>query len=203
MHLTIVTCTSTAHYREWNQWHGNRYFSLNRHDLGHYSTWPVEILFQRFHNKVFFCKQSEVCFLQLLFLAIQVGDMSKAFFTVTLMVTVPSEWLPYFIREHRQGWSTWSLPWGHKLQLYTADGYLELSLLNYLKHVIKKVRIIIFLIELVKYNMRVHPSLILYVGVGFLDRMYGIGLEDVGLLFSSFCILVTFLKILLHFLLQH
>lgn len=51
--------------------------------------------------------------------------------------------------------------------------------------------------------MKVHSSLILYVGVGFLDRMCRIGHENVGLLFSYFCVLVTFLKILLHFLLQH
>lgn len=177
--------------------------SLKRHDQGHYSTWPVEIWFQRFHNKVFFCKQSEICFLKVLFLAIQVGDMSKALVTVTLMVTAPSEWLPSFIWEHRQGWSTWSLPWGYKLLLYTADGYLELSLLNYLKCLTKKVRVIIFLIELVKHNMRVHPFLILYMGVGFLDGMYRTGHENVGLLFCSFCVIVTLLKILLHFLLQH
>lgn len=51
--------------------------------------------------------------------------------------------------------------------------------------------------------MRVHPSLILYMGAGFLDRMYRTGHENVGLLFPSFCVIVTFLKILLHFLLQH
>lgn len=63
--------------------------------------------------------------------------------------------------------------------------------------------IIIYLIELVKHNMRVHPSLILCMGVGFLGRTYRTGHENVGLLFSTFCVIATFLKILLHFLLQH